>query len=129
MNRYYLTRIFARPEGANIAPLWSIRVFCSFRHDDLGFADEESLERARGVVPPEALPVSVPHLEAVLLLAVLVFEVVRLSGVVVAVGDGAAGGHPEELSLLALVRARRPEVLVSHADGLDVFLQVPLLVR
>ena len=48
-----------------------MRIIC-LRHDDLGLADEESLERARGVVPPEALPVSVPHLEAVLLLAVLV---------------------------------------------------------
>ena len=46
-------------------------------------------------------------------------EIVGLPGVVVAVGDGAAGGHPEELALLALVRARRPEVLVTHADGLD----------
>ena len=46
-------------------------------------------------------------------------EVVWLSGVVIAVGDGAAGGHPEKLSLLALVGARRPEVLVAHADGLD----------
>ena len=43
-------------------------------HGDLGLADEEGLERAGRVVPPEALPVSVPHLEAVLLFAVLVPE-------------------------------------------------------
>ena len=50
-----------------------MRKFCSLRHDvNLGLADEEGLEGAGGVVPPEALPVSVPHLEAVLLLAVLV---------------------------------------------------------
>ena len=46
-------------------------------------------------------------------------EVVWLSGVVVAVSEGAASRHPEELALLALVGARRPEVLVAHADGLD----------
>ena len=46
-------------------------------------------------------------------------EIVGFPGVVVAVSDGAAGGHPEEFALLALVRARRPEVLVTHADGLD----------
>ena len=48
-------------------------------------------------------------------------EVVGLAGVVVAVSDGAASGHPEELALFALVGARRPEVLVAHADGLDYF--------
>ena len=50
----------------------------------------------------------VPCLKAVLLLAVLVFEVVGLPGLVVAVGDGVA---------------------VALADGLDVFLQITLLAR
>ena len=53
----------------------SFSVFLRSTFDDrLGLADEEGLERAGRVVPPEALPVSVPHLEAVLLLAVLVSE-------------------------------------------------------
>ena len=37
------------------------------------------------------------------------------------------GGHPDELALLPLVRPGGPEVLVAEADGLDVFLQQPLL--
>ena len=37
------------------------------------------------------------------------------------------GGHPDELPLLSLVGAGGPEVLVAEADGLDVFLQQPLL--
>ena len=36
-------------------------------------------------------------------------------------------GHPDELPLLPLVCPGGPEVLVSEADGLDVFLQQPLL--
>ena len=42
-------------------------------------------------------------------------EVVGLAGVPVAVGDGLAVRHPEELALLALVGAGGPEVLVTHA--------------
>ena len=45
---------------------------------DSDLADEEGLEGARGVVPPQPLPIPVPQLEAVLLLPVLVLEVVRL---------------------------------------------------
>ena len=41
-------------------------------------------------------------------------EVVGLPRVPVFVGDGLAGGHPEELALLCLVGAARPEVLVAH---------------
>ena len=49
-------------------------------------ADEEGLEGARGVIPPEALAVPVPQLEAVLLLSILILEVVRLARVPVLVG-------------------------------------------
>jgi len=52
---------------------------------DSDLADEEGLEGAGGVVPPQALAVPVPELEAVLLLPVLVLEVVRLPRVPVLV--------------------------------------------
>ena len=52
---------------------------------DLGLTDEEGFERARRVVPGKARPVPVPHLEAVLLLTVVVLEVVRLARVPVGV--------------------------------------------
>lgn len=80
-------------------------------------AHEVRLKGAGRVVPLEALAVPVPQLQAVLLLAVLVAEVVRLAGVPVGEGDGAARGHPEEGALLGLVRARRPEVLVAQTWG------------
>ena len=59
-------------------------------------ADEEGLEGAGGVVPPEALAVPVPELEAVLLLPVLVLEVVRLPRVPVLVRHRLPRRHPEE---------------------------------
>lgn len=77
------------------------------------FADEVGFEGAGRVVPLEALAVPVPQLKAVLLLAVLVFEVVGLACVPVGEGQWPAGRHPEEVTLLALVGARRPEVLVA----------------
>ena len=40
--------------------------------DGSDFTDEEGLEGAGGVVPPETLPVPVPELQAVLLLSVLI---------------------------------------------------------
>ena len=52
---------------------------------DLGLTDEEGFERAGRVVPGEARPIPVPHLEAVLLLPVVVLEVVRLPRVPVGV--------------------------------------------
>jgi len=61
-----------------------------------------------------------------LLLSVLVLEIIGLPRVPVLVGDGLAGGHPEELALLGLVGAARPEVLVAHTEALDVLLQVAL---
>ena len=51
----------------------------------LGLTDEEGFERAGRVVPGEARPIPVPHLEAVLLLPVVVLEVVRLPRVPVGV--------------------------------------------
>ena len=42
-------------------------------------------------------------------------KVIWLPCVPVAVGHWPAGGHPEELSLLGLVGAWRPEVLMSHS--------------
>jgi hypothetical protein len=76
------------------------------------FADEVGFEGAGCVVPLEPLAVSVPQLEAVFLLAVLVAEVVGLAGVPVGEGQRPAGRHPEEVAFLALVGAGRPEVLV-----------------
>jgi len=64
----------------------------------------------------------------VFLLAVLVPEVVGLPGVPVLVGHGLTGRHPEEFSLLGLVGAAGPEVLVAHAEALDVLLEVLLLI-
>lgn len=78
------------------------------------FADEVGFEGARRVVPLETLAVSVPQLEAVFLLAVLVAEVVGLAGVPVGERQRSAGRHPEEVALLALVGAGRPEMLVSE---------------
>lgn len=85
----------------------------------LHFAHEIRLEGARGVVPLEPLPVPVPELQAVLLLAVLVLEVVGLARVPVGEGDGPARGHPEEVALLGQVGAGRPEVLVAEACAKD----------
>ena len=51
----------------------------------LGLTDEEGFKRAGRVVPGKARPVPVPHLEAVLLLTVVVLEVVRLARVPVGV--------------------------------------------
>ena len=51
----------------------------------LGLTDEEGFERAGRVVPGEARPIPVPHLEAVLLLTVVVLEVVWLARVPVGV--------------------------------------------
>ena len=74
---------------------------------------EVGLEGAGRVVPAHALAVAVPELHAVLELAVLVLEVVGLAGVPVCEGDGLAAGEPEEATLLALVSARDPEMLVA----------------
>ena len=51
----------------------------------LGLTDEEGFKRAGRVVPGEACPIPVPHLEAVLLFPVVVLEVVRLPRVPVGV--------------------------------------------
>lgn len=84
-------------------------------HSLLHLADKVRLEAARRVVPLEALAVPVPQLHAVLLLAVLVAEVVRLARVPVGERDRASRGHPEEVALVREVGARRPEVLVAEA--------------
>lgn len=73
--------------------------------------DKVRLEAARGVVPLEALPVPVPQLQAVLLLAVFVAEVVRLAGVPVGEGERPPVRDPEEAALLGQIGAGRPEVL------------------
>lgn len=77
------------------------------------FADEVRLEGAGGVVPLEALVISVPQFETVLFFAVLVAEVVRLSGVPVHEGEGSAVSHPEEVAFLRQVGTRCPEVLAA----------------
>jgi len=63
----------------------------------------------------------------VLLLSVLVSEVVRLPGVPVLVGHRLTSRHPEKFALLCLIGAAGPEVLVTHAEALDVLLEVLLL--
>ena len=63
------------------------------------------------------------------MLAVFVLEVVGFAGVPVAVGNRFARRHPEELSFFALIGAGRPKVFVAHAEGLNVLLQVALLIR
>lgn len=78
---------------------------CAHPFVSVDFADKIGLEGAGSVVPLESLAVSVPQLEAVLLLAVLVAEVVGLAGVPVGEGQRSAGRHPEEVALLALVGA------------------------
>ena len=104
-NKYSLTRIFSqlevkfqslgsRPKKRRLTPFSSltrssllnffiITLVLSQCFSDL--ADEEGLEGAGGVVPPEPLAVPVPELETVLLLSVLVLEVVRLTSVPVLV--------------------------------------------
>lgn len=77
----------------------------------LNLTDKVRLEAARGVVPLEALPVPVPQLQAVLLLAVFVAEVVRLAGVPVGEGERPPVRDPEEAALLGQIGAGRPEVL------------------
>ena len=104
-NKYSLTRIFSqlevkfqslgsRPKKGDRphfllspAPLLNffiITLVLSQCFSDL--ADEEGLEGAGCVIPPEALAVPVPQLKAVLLLSILVLEVVRLARVPVLVG-------------------------------------------
>lgn len=88
----------------------------------LHLADEVGLEAARRVVPLEALAIAVPQLQAVLLLAVLVPEIVGFAGVPVGECDGSAGGHPEEVALVGQVRAGNPEMFVAQAwkrNGID----------
>lgn len=87
-------------------------------------ANKESLERTRGIVPSHSFSVSVPQFKAMLLLSIFILEIIWFSGVPVLVGDGLARGHPEELSLLGLVGAAGPEVLVTHPITLDVFFKV-----
>ena len=115
-NKYSLTRIFSqlevkfqslgsRPKKRRSTPFSSLTrsSFELFHHHSCvvsqcfsDLADEEGLEGAGGVVPPEALAVPVPELEAVLLLPVLVLEVVRLPGVPVLVRHRLPRRHPEE---------------------------------
>lgn len=80
----------------------------------LHFTDEKGLERAGRVVPFEAFAVSVPQLETVLLLAVLVLEVIWFTSVPVREGDGPTVGHPEEIALVGQISAGRPEVFVAE---------------
>jgi len=54
----------------------------------LNFAHEERLERTRCVVPSQALSISVPQFQAVLLLAILVSEIVGLSSIPVLISYG-----------------------------------------
>lgn len=82
-----------------------------FPHPTLNLTDEVRLETARSVVPLEALSVPVPQLQAVLLLAVFVAEVVRLTGVPVGEGERPPVRNPEEAALLSQIGTGRPEVL------------------
>jgi len=108
----------------------SVSVFLDrWRASTSDFTDEEGFEGAGGVVPSETLSVSVPQLQTVFLLSILILEVVGLPSVPVLVGDGLPCGHPEELALLGLVSAGGPEVFVSHPEALYVILQVVLLLR
>jgi hypothetical protein len=79
----------------------------------LHFTDEIGFERAWRVVPFEAFSISIPQLETVLLLAVLVLEVIWFTSVPVCEGDGPPVGHPEEVALVGEIGARRPEVLIA----------------
>ena len=105
-NKYSLTRIFSqlevkfqslgsRPKKRRSTPFSSLTrsSFELFHHHSCvvtvflsDLADEEGLEGAGGIIPPEALAVPVPQLEAVLLLSILVLEVVWLARVPVLVG-------------------------------------------
>ena len=57
----------------------------------------------------------------------LLLVIVGLARVPVLPAERPARAEPHELALLPLVRAARPEVLVPQPDGLDVLLQLLLV--
>lgn len=80
----------------------------------LDLAHKVRLEAARRIVPLQTLAIPVPQLHAVLLLAVLVTEVIGFARIPVGERNGTARCHPEEVSLVRQISARRPEVLVAE---------------
>lgn len=80
----------------------------------LDLAHKVRLEAARRIVPLQTLAIPIPQLHAVLLLAVLVTEIVGFARIPVGERNGTTRGHPEEVSLVRQISARRPEVLVAE---------------
>lgn len=93
--------------------MWKLGLGCA-PSDGLHLADKVGLEAAGRIVPLQAFAIAIPQLEAVLLLAVLVAEIVWLAGIPVGERDGPARGHPKVVALVGQICARYPEMLVAQ---------------
>lgn len=85
------------------------------RSDGLHLADKVGLEAAGWIVPFETFAISIPQLEAVLLLAILIAEIVWFAGIPIGKRNRPSGGHPKVVALIGQICARYPEMFVTQA--------------
>lgn len=98
----------------------------------LHFTDKVGFKRARRVVPFESFSISIPKLETVLFFTILVTEVIWFTSIPICECDRSTVGHPEEVSFIGQISARRPEMLVAktcNKINVECLLELPFQIE
>jgi len=91
-----------------------IRISSEAASDGLHLADEVSLETAGWIIPFESFAITIPQLETVLLLTILIAEIVGLASIPVGKCYRSSSGHPKVIALIGQICAGYPEMLVAQ---------------